>query len=43
MADDVLLYGLTPPRLATTAERAHEIAGATSARLASVELDALIL
>ena len=42
-ADGVLLYGLTPPRLATTAERAHEIAGATLARLASVELDALIL
>src|ERR687883_663272 len=42
-ADGVLLYGLTPPRLATTAERAHEIARATLARLASVELDALIL
>src|SRR3954453_16903459 len=39
----ILLYGLTPPRLATTAERAHEIARATLARLASVELDALIL
>ena len=37
------MYGLTPPRLATTAERAHEIARATLARLASVELDALIL
>ena len=42
-AAGVLLYGLTPPRLATTAERAHEIAAATLARLASVELDALIL
>ena len=42
-ADGVLLYGLTPPRLATTAERADEIARATLARLASVELDALIL
>src|ERR671928_712929 len=42
-ANGVLLYGLTPPRLATTAERAHEIARATLARLASVELDALIL
>src|SRR3954462_11553093 len=42
-ADGVLLYGLTPPRLATTAERAHEIASATLARLASVQLDALIL
>src|SRR5256885_10735054 len=42
-ADGVLLYGLTPPRLATTAERADEIARAALARLASVELDALIL
>jgi hypothetical protein len=39
----ILLYGLTPPRLTTTAERAHEIARAALARLASVELDALIL
>jgi hypothetical protein len=37
------VYGLTPPRLATTAARAGEIAGATLARLASVEVDALIL
>jgi hypothetical protein len=42
-ADGVLLYGLTPPRLATIAERADEIARATLARLASVELDGLIL
>src|ERR687885_2892314 len=42
-ADGVLFYGLTPPRLATTVERADEIARATLARLASVELDALIL
>ena len=39
----VLLYGLTPPRLTTTAERAEEIARAALGRLASVELDALIL
>src|SRR3954451_1529921 len=39
----ILLYGLTPPRLTTTAERAHEIARAALARLASVELNALIL
>src|SRR3954447_17809134 len=39
----ILLYGLTPPRLTTTAERADEIARAALARLASVELDGLIL
>jgi hypothetical protein len=42
-ADGVLLYGLTPPRLTTTPERADEIAAATLARLTSVELDGLIL
>ena len=31
--DGILLYGLTPPRLTTTAERADEIARATLARL----------
>src|SRR3954468_23381209 len=41
--DGILLYGLTPPRLTMTAERADEIARAALARLASVELDALIL
>src|SRR3954467_10018530 len=41
--DGILLYGLTPPRLTTTAERADEIARAALARLASVELDGLIL
>ena len=41
--DGVLVYGLTPPRLSTTPERAREIAEATLARLASVEVDALIL
>src|SRR4051795_6867743 len=39
----ILLYVLTPPRNATTAVRKHEIASAALARLASVELDALIL
>lgn len=41
--DGVLLYALTPPRLSTTSERVDEIVGATLARLASVEMDGLIL
>ncbi len=41
--DGVLLYGVTPPRLTTTAERADEIAAATLARLASVGVDALLV
>src|SRR5512135_3598005 len=39
----VLLYGLTPPRLGTSPERAAEIARVTLARLAHLGLDALIL
>ncbi len=41
--DGVLLYGMTPPRLDTSAERADEIALATLTRLESVRPDALIL
>ena len=37
------MYGLTPPRLGTASERADEIAAAALGRLASVELDGLIL
>ncbi len=39
----VLLYGITPPTLTTTPERADEIARATLARLDSVALDGLII
>ena len=39
----VLLYGLTPPRLTTTPDRAEEIGRATLARLETVGVDALIL
>lgn len=39
----VLLYGITPPRLTTTPERADEIARATLARLEAVHPDALII
>jgi hypothetical protein len=41
--DGVLLYGLTPPRLDSTPERADEIAAATLARLEGVGLDGIIL
>jgi hypothetical protein len=41
--EGVLLYGVTPPRLTTTSERADEIAGATLARLASVGVDGLLV
>jgi hypothetical protein len=41
--EGVLLYAVTPPRLATTSERADEIAGATLARLASVGVDGLLV
>jgi hypothetical protein len=41
--DGVLLYGMTPPRLDTTTERADEIARVSLARLESVGADALIL
>ena len=39
----VLLYGITPPSLTTTPERADEIAKATLQRLDSVALDGLII
>ena len=39
----MLLYGITPPSLATDPGRADEIAQATLARLGSVELDGLIV
>ena len=38
----VLMYGVTPPRSATTAERADEIAGVMLERLRPLDLDALI-
>jgi hypothetical protein len=41
--DGVLLYGLTPPRLTTTPERAEEIGRASLARLETVGVDGLIL
>ena len=41
--EGVLLYGVTPPRLTTTSERADEIAGATLARLAPVGVDGLLV
>jgi hypothetical protein len=41
--EGVLLYGLTPPRSATSPERADEIAARTLGRLAALDLDALIL
>jgi hypothetical protein len=39
----VLMYGVTPPRSATTAERADEIAGVMLERLRPLDLDALIV
>src|SRR4051794_23410652 len=39
----VLLYGITPPRLTTTPERADEIAEATLTRLEGVNPDGLII
>src|SRR6201747_507358 len=39
----VLLYGMTPPRLTTTPERADEIAQATLTRLEGVDPDGLII
>src|SRR3954469_17260640 len=39
----VLLYGMTPPRLTTTPERADEIAEATLTRLEVVNPDGLII
>ena len=40
---EVLLFALTPPRLATAAGRVQEIADATIARLRTLDLDGLIL
>src|SRR3954469_24163961 len=39
----VLLYGMTPPRLTTTADQADEIAQVTLARLQQVQPDGLIV
>lgn len=39
----VLLFGITPPRLSTPAERVREITAATLARLDSLDVDALAL
>src|SRR4051812_47203547 len=38
-----LFYALTPPRLATSAARAQEIADSTLERLRGLELDGLVL
>jgi hypothetical protein len=40
---EILLFALTPPRLATAAGRVQEIADATIARLRTLDLDGLIL
>ena len=40
---EFLLFALTPPRLATTAQKATEIAGITLDRLEPLDLDGLIL
>jgi hypothetical protein len=42
-AGEFLLFALTPPRLATTADRVQQIAAATIARLLPLDLDGLIL
>jgi hypothetical protein len=39
----VLLFGITPPRLSASAEQVREIAAVTRARLASLDLDGLVL
>lgn len=39
----VLLFGITPPRLSASAEQVREIAAVTMARLASLDLDGLVL
>ncbi|MGB9376436.1 MAG: 5,10-methylenetetrahydrofolate reductase, partial [Mycobacteriales bacterium] len=38
-----LIFAVTPPRLATTPDQAQQIADATTARLANIDLDGLIL
>ncbi|HSN06141.1 MAG TPA: 5,10-methylenetetrahydrofolate reductase, partial [Candidatus Angelobacter sp.] len=40
---EILLFALTPPRLATTPQRAQEIAALTRARLEPLDLDGLVL
>ncbi|SHH62150.1 5,10-methylenetetrahydrofolate reductase [Jatrophihabitans endophyticus] len=42
-AGEVLLFALTPPRLATATARVQEIADATIARLRGLDLDGLVL
>ena len=42
-AGGVLLFGITPPRLSTPAERIREITAATLARLDSLDVDGLAL
>lgn len=39
----VLLYGITPPKADTSAERVHEIAQKTIDRLQSLDIDALVV
>src|SRR5271169_678607 len=39
----MLLFGITPPRLSASAEQVREIAAVTRARLASLDLDGLVL
>ena len=39
----VLLFGITPPRLTASAEQVREIAAVTRARLASLDLEGLVL
>jgi hypothetical protein len=41
--EGVLFYGVTPPRLSATPERADEVAAAMLGRLAPLDLDALML
>ncbi|MFE0511981.1 hypothetical protein ACFW2E_19220, partial [Streptomyces sp. NPDC058964] len=40
---NVLLFGITPPRLSNTPERIREITAATLARLESLDVDGLAL
>lgn len=39
----VMLYGITPPKASTTAERVEEIAQKTVDRLSSLDIDALVV
>jgi hypothetical protein len=40
---DVLLFGITPPRLSASPEQVRQIASVTMARLAELDLDGLVL